>query len=141
MNNSCGYRWLALACASVERALTLPELVEQDNNVPRTLNLSTGNEPTQQTGFSDAAWGDVTRNHAKSQFASSKESENTSTPPFKQSVLLDIPHHRYFFDDGNITFRVQGRLYRLHRYLFCKSNEFKDRLSQLSTQQESPTIL
>ena len=34
--------------------------------VPRTLNLLTGNEPTQQTGYSDVAWGDVTRNHAKS---------------------------------------------------------------------------
>jgi hypothetical protein len=52
--------------------------------------------------------GVIADNHVPAQqFASSKESENTSTPPFKQSVLLDIPHHRYFFDDGNITFRVR----------------------------------
>ena len=47
---------LTIAIARAGRGKTI--------TVPRTLNLSTGNEPTQQTGFSDAAWGDVTRNHA-----------------------------------------------------------------------------
>jgi hypothetical protein len=37
--------------------------------LPRTLNLSTGKESTRQTGFSDAAWGQVTRSYAKSAHA------------------------------------------------------------------------
>jgi hypothetical protein len=50
----------------------------------------------------------IPENHVLAQqSASSKESVNTSTPPFKQPVLLDRPHHRYFFDDGNITFHVR----------------------------------
>ncbi|KAF8483697.1 hypothetical protein DFH94DRAFT_723573 [Russula ochroleuca] len=66
---------LALACASVERALTLVATGTltiamaqaargKTMTLPRTLNLSTGNEPTQQTNFSDTAWGEVTRNYA-----------------------------------------------------------------------------
>jgi hypothetical protein len=34
--------------------------------LPRTLNLSTGKESMRQTGFSDAAWGIVTRSYATS---------------------------------------------------------------------------
>ncbi|KAH9998844.1 hypothetical protein BJV74DRAFT_767551 [Russula compacta] len=46
-------------------------------------------------------------------------------------------HNRFFFDDGNVTFLVEDILYRVHQYFFCRdSNEFKDRISQLSTQQE-----
>src|ERR1700685_691770 len=35
-------------------------------NLPKTMNLATGNESMRQTGFSDAAWGKATRNYAKS---------------------------------------------------------------------------
>lgn len=27
-------------------------------------------------------------------------------------------HHRYFFDDGNVTFMVESKLFRVHRYFF-----------------------
>jgi hypothetical protein len=86
----------------------------------------------------------ISENHVLvQQSASSEESGDTSTPSFKVADHPGVPHDRFFFDDGNITFHVQGGLYRLHRYLFCKSSEFKDRLSRLPTQQESshpPTI-
>jgi hypothetical protein len=35
-------------------------------NLPKTMNFSTGKESMRQTGFSDASWGKVTRNFAKS---------------------------------------------------------------------------
>jgi len=40
-----------------------------------------------------------------------KGSENTTTPLPKSVDLPAVPHHRLYFDDGNITFRV--RLVRL----------------------------
>ncbi|KAI0295261.1 hypothetical protein BC826DRAFT_1009140 [Russula brevipes] len=30
-------------------------------------------------------------------------------------------HKRFFFEDGNITFLVDGILYRVHRYFFCQT--------------------
>ncbi|KAI0002273.1 hypothetical protein BJV74DRAFT_741415, partial [Russula compacta] len=48
-----------------------------------------------------------------------------------------VRHDRFFFDDGNIIFLVEGVLYRIHRYFFCSdSSEFKDRISRLSAEQE-----
>ena len=50
----------------------------------------------------------IPENHVLAQRpALSEEPVNTRTPPFKRPVLLDRPHHLYFFDDGNITFRVR----------------------------------
>ena len=38
---------------------------------------------------------------------SSKGSENTLTPLFEPVNLPTVRHHRLYFDDGNITFRVR----------------------------------
>lgn len=47
-------------------------------------------------------------NHVPAQLpASSKESENTSTPLAKWADIPDLRHRRLFFEDGNITFRVR----------------------------------
>ncbi|KAF8271192.1 hypothetical protein EI94DRAFT_1721091 [Lactarius quietus] len=41
-------------------------------------------------------------------------------------------HGKYFFEDGNITFLVNGFLYCVHRYLFSRDSEyFSTRLAQL----------
>jgi len=61
----------------VERALTLVatgtltiDMVRAAKgktvSLPKTFNLSTGKESMRQTGFSDVAWGKVTRGYAKS---------------------------------------------------------------------------
>ena len=47
---------LAIAISRAGRGKTI--------TLPRTLKLSTGNEPTQQMGFNDTAWGEATRNYA-----------------------------------------------------------------------------
>jgi len=61
---------------------------------------------------------------------SSDESVNVKTPLSRSADLPQVKHKRFFFEDGNVTFLVEGVLYRLHRYLFCRhSNELKDRLS------------
>jgi len=72
--------------------------------------------------------------------ASSKESENTSTPLSKSVDLPAVQHRRLYFDDGSITIRVQNTLYCLHRSLLCRgSKKFENILSELSAQQESST--
>lgn len=46
-------------------------------------------------------------NHVPAQLSASfKESEDTSTPLAKLADVSDVRHRRFFFDDGNITFRV-----------------------------------
>ncbi|KAI0001020.1 hypothetical protein BJV77DRAFT_972136 [Russula vinacea] len=57
--------------------------------------------------------------------------QSTKQGPFTQ-------HKRFFFEDGNITFLVDGILYRVHRYFFCRdSNIFKTRLSRLPVRETS----
>ncbi|KAI0295262.1 hypothetical protein BC826DRAFT_1009143 [Russula brevipes] len=69
---------------------------------------------------------------------SSDESTNTNTPRSKVVGPPPVQHDRFFFDEGNVTFLVDGVLYRVHGYFFCRdSKEFRDRLSGLSTQQAS----
>jgi len=63
------------------------------------------------------------------------ESVDTSAPQSAKPGPFTL-HKRFFFEDGNITFLVDGILYRVHRYFFCRdSNEFKKRLSRLPTQE------
>ena len=78
------------------------------------------------TPLTSTLWGDLTivsfddldspqssvfpeSHHVSAQLpASSKESENTSTPLAKWPDLPDVRHHdRLFFEDGNIVFRVR----------------------------------
>jgi hypothetical protein len=76
------------------------------------------------TPLTPTFWGDLTivsfdaldspptsvfpENHVPARLsASSKESENTSTPLAKSADVPDVRHHRLFFEDGNITFRVR----------------------------------
>ncbi|KAF8483701.1 hypothetical protein DFH94DRAFT_690169 [Russula ochroleuca] len=65
------------------------------------------------------------------------ESTNTRIPQStKQGPFTQ--HKRFFFEDGNITFLVDGILYRVHRYFFCRdSNMFMTRLSRLLAQEVS----
>ncbi|KAI0250056.1 hypothetical protein BJV78DRAFT_1323137 [Lactifluus subvellereus] len=71
----------------------------------------------------------------------STKSMNTSALPSSKPGCPYVQHKRFFLDDGNITFlgasvQVEGILYRVHRYFFCRdSNEFGERLSRLSAQQ------
>ncbi|KAI0258105.1 hypothetical protein BC834DRAFT_913429 [Gloeopeniophorella convolvens] len=74
------------------------------------------------------------------------ELEDTATEQPSEPALQDKPvvrsqftrpefiqHSRFFFDDGNIMFLVEGILYRVHRYFFCReSSEFAAKLLQLS---------
>ncbi|KAI0249057.1 hypothetical protein BJV78DRAFT_1230985 [Lactifluus subvellereus] len=72
----------------------------------------------------------------------STESMNTSALPSSKPASPYVQHKRFFLDDGNITFLVEGILYRVHRYFFCRdSNEFGERLSRLSTQQAPSSTL
>ncbi|KAI0268463.1 hypothetical protein BGY98DRAFT_1019450 [Russula aff. rugulosa BPL654] len=60
------------------------------------------------------------------------ESTDTKT---SQSIQLGpfTQHKRFFFEDGNITFLVDGILYRVHRYFFCRDSKiFMTRLSRLT---------
>jgi len=44
-----------------------------------------------------------------------------------------IRHEKYFFQDGNITFLVDGTLYCVHRYFFSRHSEyFSSRLAKFS---------
>ena len=83
-----------------------------------------------------------------------KSSQSTQPGPFTQ-------HKRFFFEDGNITFlvrlpsrrntcallisrvQVDGILYRVHRYFFCRDSKvFMTRLSRLPAQEgSSPPII
>ena len=39
-------------------------------------------------------------------------------------------HERYYLDDGNIVFLVEGELFRVHRYFFLRDSPiFRDMLS------------
>ena len=49
----------------------------------------------------------IPENHAPARLSASRESENTSTPLAKSADVPDVRHHRLFFEDGNITFRVR----------------------------------
>jgi hypothetical protein len=50
----------------------------------------------------------ISENHVLvQQSASSEESGDTSTPSFKVADHPGVPHDRFFFDDGNITFHVR----------------------------------
>ncbi|KAH9032569.1 hypothetical protein EDB85DRAFT_1955015 [Lactarius pseudohatsudake] len=43
-----------------------------------------------------------------------------------------VRHEKYFFQDGNITFLIDGTLYCVHRYFFSRDSEyFSNRLTQL----------
>ncbi|KAI9441607.1 hypothetical protein H4582DRAFT_1875018 [Lactarius indigo] len=50
-------------------------------------------------------------------------------------LAVDSPfvrHEKYFFQDGNITFLIDGTLYCVHRYFFSRDSEyFSSRLTQL----------
>ncbi|KAH8996894.1 hypothetical protein EDB92DRAFT_1842645 [Lactarius akahatsu] len=50
-------------------------------------------------------------------------------------LAVDSPfvrHEKYFFQDGNITFLIDGTLYCVHRYFFSRDSEyFSNRLTQL----------
>ncbi|KAH9014814.1 hypothetical protein EDB83DRAFT_2440962 [Lactarius deliciosus] len=50
-------------------------------------------------------------------------------------LVVDSPfvrHEKYFFQDGNITFLIDGTLYCVHRYFFSRDSEyFSNRLTQL----------
>lgn len=50
-------------------------------------------------------------------------------------LAVDSPfvrHEKYFFQDGNITFLIDGILYCVHRYFFSRDSEyFSSRLTQL----------
>ncbi|KAF8504648.1 hypothetical protein F5888DRAFT_1657393 [Russula emetica] len=83
----------------------------------------------------------IPENHLVTQLSTSpKGSENAITPLSKPVDFPAIPHPYLYFDDGSITFRAQGILYRLHRSLLCRgSKKFEDLLSELSAQQESST--
>lgn len=60
-----------------------------------------------------------------------KTSQSTQSGPFTQ-------HKRFFFEDGNITFLVDGILYRVHRYFLCRDSKmFMTRLSRLPAQDGS----
>ncbi|KAI9508388.1 hypothetical protein F5148DRAFT_916261 [Russula earlei] len=72
----------------------------------------------------------------------SLEPMDTSTPPSAKPGPFSL-HKRFFFEDGNVTFLVEGILYRVHRYFFCRdSKEFMTRLSRLPAQEGpySPVI-
>ncbi|KAI9508006.1 hypothetical protein F5148DRAFT_980583, partial [Russula earlei] len=44
----------------------------------------------------------------------------------------DVRHSKYFFDDGNVTFLVDGTLFCVHRYLFSRGSEhFSAQFAQL----------
>ena len=81
-------------------------------------------DPNLPTPLTPQFWGDLTivsfdaldslktgtipENHIPAQLsASSNESGNTSTPPFKLADPPGVPHDRLFFDDGNVTFLVR----------------------------------
>ncbi|KAI0295263.1 hypothetical protein BC826DRAFT_968513 [Russula brevipes] len=86
----------------------------------------------QTTGFPD----DVSMRSP----TSSDERVNTSGPDFKLVDPPHVHHSRFFFDDGDITFIVEGVLHRVHRYFFYRdSSEFRRRLSRLAT--SSPAII
>jgi len=68
------------------------------------------------------------------------ESTNTKT---SQSTQLGTftQHKRFFFEDGNITFLVDGILYRVHRYFLCRDSKiFMTRLSRLAAQEGSSRL-
>ncbi|KAI0250019.1 hypothetical protein BJV78DRAFT_1376974 [Lactifluus subvellereus] len=55
-----------------------------------------------------------------------------------------LQHEKYFFNDGNITFLVDGTLYCIHRYFFSRDSEyFSTRFSQLGIRDHEalPTII
>lgn len=86
--------------------------------------------------------------------------EPTNTPR-SQSIQLGpfTQHKHFFFEDGNITFlvrylrrntyallisriQVDGILYRVHRYFFCRDSKiFMTRLSRLPAQEGSESSL
>jgi len=68
------------------------------------------------------------------------ESTNTKS---SQSIQLGpfTQHKRFFFDDGNITFLVDGILYRVHRYFLCRDSKiFMTRLSRLPVQEDGSSL-
>jgi len=118
------------------------QLERKTDNLPKTLTPTFWAELTivPFDSLIDPAQSNATPNDDVSAESSSQESMDTGTA---LSKLADpqpphVPHEHFFFDDGNITFLVEGTLYRVHRYFFCRdSSDFKDRLSRLSTQLES----
>jgi hypothetical protein len=86
--------------------------------------------------------------------------ESTDTIPSQSTQLGPFTQHkRFYFEDGNITFlvrylrrntyallisriQVDGILYRLHRYFFCRDSKiFVTRLSRLPAQEGSESSL
>ncbi|KAI0000981.1 hypothetical protein BJV77DRAFT_938604 [Russula vinacea] len=50
-----------------------------------------------------------------------------------------VRHDIYFFNDGNITFLVDGTLYCVHRYFFCRDSAyFSTKLGQLDVRDHKP---
>ncbi|KAI0000986.1 hypothetical protein BJV77DRAFT_253601 [Russula vinacea] len=50
-----------------------------------------------------------------------------------------VRHDIYFFNDGNITFLVDGTLYCVHRYFFCRDSAyFSTKLVQLDVRDHQP---
>jgi len=55
-----------------------------------------------------------------------------------------IRHHKYFFEDGNVTFLVENTLYCVHRYFFSRDSiYFSTRFAQLDVRDHEalPTII
>ncbi|KAF8504685.1 hypothetical protein F5888DRAFT_774304 [Russula emetica] len=59
----------------------------------------------------------------------------TSASTYQRADSTDdsfIRHHKYFFEDGNVTFLVDGTLYCVHRYFFSRDAVyFSTRFDQL----------
>ncbi|PCH35747.1 hypothetical protein WOLCODRAFT_107779 [Wolfiporia cocos MD-104 SS10] len=63
----------------------------------------------------------------------SESSEDCSIPPSSPGTDYLIEHQRFYFDDGNVVFQVEGVLYNVHRYHFRDSKTFQQLLFNAAT--------